>query len=110
MSWQQTFDRLFPDGASVTQLEDVPQDQEGSVQFLTPKLVVTDEEDEWAEVTCNAYDFEKDVSFTVTTLEVVTPGVSLAITADDAPNFLLSDNFGPEVRAALQQARKEWYS
>jgi hypothetical protein len=110
VSWQETLDRLFPDGASVTQLEDVPQDIEGSTQFLTPKLIVTDEEDDWADVTCNAFDFEKDISFTITKLEVVSPGVSLAITPGEEPDFLLSDNFEGPVRDALRTARKEWYS
>lgn len=109
MTWQETLDEVFPEGLSVTQVEDVPENVSDSYQFLTPRLIVTEENGDTAEVTCNAFEFEKDTSFTLVKLEDFAPGTWLALTPDTQPNFILSTNIDEKVLRRLKQAREEWY-
>jgi hypothetical protein len=107
MSWQERLDELFPYGAMVTQIKDVPEWTADSPTFLTPRFIV-DADEEQPQVHFHMLAFDKDVRFVIEKLEEFSPGVWLVHTPTERPDFLLSLNFGTRVRDALEEARKDW--
>jgi hypothetical protein len=110
MSWQEKLDGLFPSGVKIVQIDDVPEgvDQDGdeSVSFHVPKLTVLEEnEDGSAVVRGFIYEFPKDVTFTIKSLNEVSPGTYLAETTSKQKDYLLSSNLPKGLEKALKEAQ-----
>lgn len=110
MSWQEKLDGLFPSGLKIVQIDDViegvGQDDDDSVSFHVPQLMVLEEnKDGSALVRGFLYEFPKDLTFTIVKLEEVSPGTQLATTPEGEKDYLLSSNLPKALEKALKEAR-----
>lgn len=108
MTWQAKLDEMYPYGASVTLVDDVPEGVgfDDSIHFLTPRFVVTHEAP-IPTVQIMIYGMEKEITFTIDSLEEFSPGVHLVHTPDGEQDLLISTNLDQEVLNELRRARRE---
>jgi hypothetical protein len=102
---QDELDELFPVGMELIQAG-----EDGNA-ILTPRLLLVEENAErtTTTVTCQAIEFEKDVTFEYDTMEMVSPGVFVFHTTNDGPDMMATTNLNEGVLRNLVTTRQEWY-
>lgn len=105
MNWQEKLDEMFPYGASMTDVRNGEQ----IATFFTPRFIVMKQNGQPPLVMVHLIDFQKEVSFRLTDIEEVSPGTWVLHTTSEKRTFLVSINFGRNIKEKLQDVRRSWY-
>lgn len=110
--WQGVFDAWFPNGANVTQVEDVPEgvseDEDDSVHFLTPRIRVLSMIEDFPKLRIPS-TISKEVEVLAKTIESGFGGVLITQPPGPyRPQFILTTNFGPGAAAMLKVCADLW--